>query len=101
MGRHRRKAPLLVRRRVFLDLLRRYQELEHHYRVLAGDRDALAERPPGTQPLRHVPSWAVTEEIPVITSAGLDPDKADALVRNTGLLNVPAGSWSSARGNTG
>jgi hypothetical protein len=43
----------------------------------------------------------VTEEIPVITSAGLDPDKADALVRNTGLLNVPAGSWSSARGNTG
>jgi hypothetical protein len=94
MGRHRLKAPLLVRRSVFLDLLRRYRELEHHYRVLAGDRDALAEGlPAADRPRRPVPSWAETEEIPVITSAGLDPEKANALVKRGGLLRDPAGSW--------
>lgn len=101
MPRHKRRAPLLVRRRVFLDLMRRYQELEHHYRVLAGNLDAMTEAPVAAEPSRHVPSWAETQEIPVITSAGLDPDKAGALVRNGGLLNGPAGSWTSSRGTTG
>jgi hypothetical protein len=91
MGRHKRRAPLLVRRSRYLKLLAAYQELERHYQVLAGDRDALAGAAPA--PVRHVPSWAVTEEIPVITTAGLEPDKAEALVRRGGLLEDPAGSW--------
>jgi hypothetical protein len=101
MGRHRRKAPLLVRRSVFLDLLRRYQELEYHYRLLAGDRDALAERPPAAEPSRHVPSWAETQEIPVITTAGLDVEKAAALLRRWEMAGSPAGSWTAPRGTTG
>lgn len=92
VAKHKRRAPLIVRRSRYLKLLAAYQELEHHYRVLAGDRDALAGDP-APAPVRHVPSWAMTEEIPVITTAGLEPDKADALVRRGGLLEGPAGSW--------
>ncbi len=92
MAKHKRRAPLFVRRSRYLKLLSAYQELERHYQVLAGDRDALAQQAVPA-PVRHVPSWAVTEEIPVITTAGLEPDKAEALVRRGGLLEDPAGSW--------
>lgn len=99
VAKHKRRAPLFVRRSVYLKLLREYQELEHHYRVLAGDRDELA----GTQAPapRHVPSWAVTEPVPVITSAGLDTAKAEALLRRWGMAGSPAGSWDGNRGTTG
>lgn len=92
MARHRRPGPrLFVSRRRYLVLRREYEELLADYRALADNHDALLEAP---RPRRPVPSWAVTEEIPVITTAGLDPDKAEALVRRGGLLEGPAGSWS-------
>jgi hypothetical protein len=98
MAKHKRRAPFWVRRRTYLELLRAYQELEHHYRVLAGDRDALlAPDRPGPR----VPSWAETEPIPVVTPAGLDTDKAAALLRRWGMSGSPAGSWSGNRGTTG
>lgn len=97
MARHRRRSVgPWVRRRTYLALWRRYVELERHYRVLAGDLDARLEdtlEEIELPPQRHVPSWAVTQEIPVVTTAGLDPEKADALVRRKGLLGDPAGSW--------
>jgi hypothetical protein len=96
VARHRRSVGLFVRRRTYITLWRRYQELEGAYRLLAGELDTALDDTVET-PLpapRHVPSWAVTEEIPVITTAGLDTDKADALVRRGGLLDGPAGSWS-------
>jgi hypothetical protein len=99
MAKHKRRAPLFVRRSAYLKLLREYQELEHHYRVLAGDRDELAG---ATAPLpRHVPSWAETEPVPVITSAGLDTAKADALLRRWGMAGSPAGSWNRNAGTSG
>ena len=101
MARHKRRAPWFVRRSVYLDLLRRYQELERDYRVLAGDRDVLAEAVEAPAPVRHTPSWAETEPIPVITTAGLDTDKADALLRRWGMAGSPAGSWDGNRGTTG
>lgn len=93
MARHKRteRWPLVSRRR-YLKLRLELEELERHYRALAENHDGLLE--PTAPAPRHVPSWAVTEEIPVITTAGLDPDKADALVRNIGLLQDPAGSWA-------
>lgn len=98
MPRHKRSAPLFVSRRQYLKLRREYEELERHYRALAENHDQLLE---ASGKPRHVPSWAVTEEIPVITSAGLDPDKADALLRRWGLAGSPAGSWRGNQGTTG
>lgn len=96
MARHRRYVGPLVRRKTYIGLWRRYQELEGAYRLLAGELDtALDDTVETPLPVpRRAPSWAVTEEIPVVTEPGLDPDKAEALVRRGGLLDGPAGSWS-------
>ena len=101
MPRHKRSAPLFVGRRRYLKLRREYEELERHYRALAENHDRLLEPASADQPARHVPSWAVTEESPVITTAGMDTAKADALVRRWGMAGSPAGSWGVNRGTTG
>ena len=113
----RRRIGLFVRRSTYLSLWRRYQELEREHRVLQGDlqnvledhegllSDFEAEGPlvevlaPESAP--HVPSWAITEEVPVITTVPpLDVDKATALVRNTGMLG-DAGFRPGQQGTTG
>lgn len=88
-----------VRRSKYLRLKRDYQELARHYRELADNHDQLTA--PAPEPVRHVPSWAVTEPVPVITSVGLDADKAAALLSRWGMAGSPAGSWSYNRGTTG
>ena len=109
MARHRRRrVGLWVGRRTYLSLWRRYTELLAEHRALEADhQDVLEDHesllygleedgPVVEVPAAGVPSWArekaaqdVTEEIPVITTVGLDPDKADALVRRAGLLEQP------------
>lgn len=116
MARHKRRSVgLFVRRSVYLALWRRYTELLDSYRALEGDLQGVLEDHEGLlhdledpTPLerteaRHTPSWAVTEEIPVITSVPpLDPDKATALTRRTGLLGSPSGAWGGQKpGTTG
>jgi len=103
MARHKRRGVgLFVRRSTYLSLWRQYRELSAAYAALQGDHQSVLEDHEGLlfdledpAPARHTPSWAETEEIPVITTVGLDPDKADALARNTGLLNRPGGAWAS------
>lgn len=111
MPRHRRRrlGPFVTRSR-YLDLWVRYQELLQAHQVLEGDHQGVLEDHEGLlyelengpeapepthaleSPVRPhpVPSWAQTEELPVV---GLDAPKADALVRRTGLLEAPGGSW--------
>lgn len=126
MSRHRRRRiGLFVSRATYMALWVQYQELlrdhraldEDHQRVLEAhegllyDREALpepdldetAETPVSGPRMPHVPSWAETDEIPVITAVqgGLDPAKADALVRRTSLLDSPSGSWSVPSGENG
>lgn len=99
MPRHKRQAPLFVSRKRYLALQREYEDLKRHYRELASNHDQLLEPEPA--PPRHTPSWAVTEEIPLITTAGLDTDKATALLRRWGMAGSPAGSWLGNSGTTG
>lgn len=106
----RRRIGPFVSRSTYMALWQQYTELLASYRALENDHQSVLEDhegllyelevPPGPEPVaapekgRHVPSWAETAEVPVITTAGLDPDKADALVRRTGLLDQPSGEWS-------
>lgn len=99
MSQHRRRAPLLVGRRRYLRLLAAYQELERHYRELAANHDRLVHLDAPAP--RRAPAWAETTEIPVITTAGLDTEKAAALLRRWGMAGSPAGSFSPNRGTTG
>jgi hypothetical protein len=115
MARHKRRAVgPFVRRKTYLSLWRQYQELNAAYAALQDDHQSVLEDHEGLLsdleapvPLErsgaaHVPSWAQTEEIPVITTVPLDPDKAQALARNTGLLQDPGGAWEPrSRGTTG
>lgn len=116
MSRHRRhRIGPLVRRSTYQSLWAQYNALlaDHHalerdhQTVLEAHEELLygletpepapaGETPPGRA---HVPSWAVTEPVPVIT--GLDPDKAFSLVKNTGLLDTASGEWSVAPGENG
>lgn len=114
MARHRRghRSPL-VRRSTYRALERRYDGLSAAYAALEADHRGvledhegllfeLEEAEPPPEPLPHVPSWAETEEIPLITSVGLDADKAVALARNTGMLRRPGGAWGGGQpGTTG
>lgn len=113
MSRHRRaRTGPFVRRSAYLDLWHRYEALLADYRALEADNALLigdaeeaatAVEAAGTAPGRYVtPSWAETEPIPVITTAGagLDPDKATALVHRGGLLVSPSGEWSEAHPGT-
>lgn len=101
MPRHKRRAPLFVSRKRYLALQREHEELKRHYRELAQNHDQLLEsETPAPEP-RHTPSWAVTEEVPVITTAGLDTDKTTALLRRWGMAGSPAGSWRGNAGTTG
>lgn len=115
MPRHRRRRiGWFVRRSTYRALWSRYDELLDAYRALENDHQNVLEDHEGLLydleapvPLerteaRHTPSWAVTEEVPVITSVGLDLDKAEALARNTGLFQKPGGAWNSSdQGTTG
>lgn len=118
MNRHRRRRiGLFVGRRTYMSLWHRYIELAAQYRILEEDHQSVLEDheellydvevpgPPEPEPeparVRHAPSWAQTEPVPVITTVGLDPDKATALTRNTGLLNGPGGSWGVTRPENG
>lgn len=104
MPRHRRgRVGPWVRRATYMALWRRYEALLADYHALERDnalliadaQDGVAVTDPA--PAKHIPSWAETQEIPVITSvgtAGLDPDKATALVHRGGLLDSPSGEWA-------
>jgi hypothetical protein len=109
MARHKRRSVgLFVRRKTYLSLWKQYRELSTAYHALEADHqgvlddheellfEAEAPAPLEMAEVRHVPSWAETEEIPLITTVGLDPDKADALSRNTGLFDQPGGAWGGA-----
>lgn len=113
----RRRIGPLVRRSTYLDLWRAYQDLlrdhraleEDHQRVLEDhegllyDMEETAEVPVSGPVLPHVPSWAETEELPVLRAveAPLDPSKADSLVRRIGMLDSPSGSWGVAEPENG
>lgn len=120
MSRHRRRRiGLFVSRSTYMSLWARYADLAERYRALEGDHQSvledhegllysLPEELPEPEPAealespvrpRRTPSWAQTEEVPVITSleTGLDPDKAEALVRRTRLLDDPSGAWGVNR----
>lgn len=115
MARHKRRAVgLFVRRSVYVSLWVRYTELLEKYRALEADLQAVLEDHEGLlydmespAPLernaaKHTPSWAETEEIPVVTGHPMDPDKAAALTRKAGLLRAPSGAWSIGNeGTTG
>jgi hypothetical protein len=112
MPRHRRRRTgLFVRRRTYRSLQAAYAQLLADYRALESDHQGVLEdhegllhdlESPVPAPVPHTPSWAVTEEIPVITTVGLDPDKADALARRGGLLADPGGAWNGQQpGTTG
>lgn len=104
MPRHRRPRPLwFVRRAEYLSLWARYQALlKDHQELLSGPGTAAETFPAPPVPGRYVtPSWAQTVPIPLITTAGLDPEKADALVRRMCLLEDPAGQWGVAGEETG
>lgn len=126
MPRHRRRRiGLWVGRSTYMALWRQYQELLAAYRALEADHQSVledhegllfdleapvesileetAEIPVSGLRMPHVPSWAETDEIPVITDAqaGLDPAKADALVRRTDMLSDPSGSWRVVRPENG
>lgn len=118
MSRHRRRriGPL-VRRSTYVSLQKQYGALLADYHVLERDHQTVLEaheellygmeasepEPPEetAPPLRHVPSWAVTEPLPVVEQDGLDPDRAAALVRDTGLLDAASGEWSVVPGENG
>jgi hypothetical protein len=99
MGEHRR-TPVwpLVRRRRYLALRRAYDALAADYHALAEDHQAVLEDHEGmlyeleraAPPVRQT-SWGRANEDFVSTQPlpGLDPDKAAALVRRTGLLDSP------------
>lgn len=122
MSRHRRRRiGLWVSRSTYMALWRQYQELLASYRALEADHQSVledhesllydleadpeptAEIPVSRPGAAHVPSWAETTPVPVITDAqaGLDPEKADALLRRTNLLDSPSGSWSVVPGENG
>lgn len=94
---------LFVRRSAYLELWRRYEALLADYRALEADNILLigdAEEAADPFPGRHVtPSWAETVELPT-ADAGLDPDKATALVHRRGLLDSPSGEWSLPQSGT-
>ncbi len=104
MSRHKRaRVGLWVRRAQYMALWRRYEALLADYHALERDNALLiADAQDGVSvvdpaPERHVPSWAETQEIPLITSVGspgLDPDKATALLHRGGLLDSPSGEWA-------
>lgn len=97
MGEHRRTVSWWRRGREYRRLAKEYAALSRAYRELQTDYAAALAATVGpvalVEPLpgRYVtPAWAETEEIPVITEMPpLDPDKATALIRNTGLLHRP------------
>lgn len=121
----RRRIGPFVRRSTYMALWHQYQELLRDHRALEADHQGVledhegllfeletgagpdmeetAEIPVSGPRMPRVPSWAETDEIPVITDAqaGLDPEKADALVRRTRLLEQPSGSWSVTPGENG
>lgn len=122
MSRHRRRRiGLFVSRATYMalwvqyqDLLRDHRALEEDHQMVLEDHEGLlydleapadetAEIPVSGPRMPRVPSWAETDEIPVITDVqgGLDPDKAGALVRRTSLLDSPSGSWSVPPGENG
>ncbi len=94
---------LWVSRATYMALWRRYEALLAEYHALEADNalligdaeEAAALVEPDPAPVRRrAPSWAETEPVPVITTAGLDPDKATALVHRGGLLDSPSGEWA-------
>lgn len=118
MPRHRRTRPgWLVRRSRYLALWYRYQELlrdhqsltDDHLLILADRENLLSASPRAGRaaqappvPGRFVtPSWAETVSVPVLTTAGLDRDRADALVRRMSLLDAPGGQQGVTEGETG
>lgn len=98
-----------VGRETYLDLWRRYGELLAAYRALEADHQAVLEdhegllydmeqtlQIPVSRPAsRAVPSWARTEEMPVVEAPqpGLDPSQTDALIRRGDMLRSPSGRW--------
>jgi hypothetical protein len=98
---------------VYRSLWAQYQDLLRDYRALTEDHQGVLEdhegllydlersgrRPAQTSWGRENEDRLDTEEIPQVE--GLDPDKADALVRNVGLLREPSGSWGVARSENG
>lgn len=104
MSRHRRPRPgWFVRRSEYLSLWSRYQALlKDHQELLNGPESVPRTAPaPPVRGQDVTPSWAQTVPIPLITSAGLDPEKADSLVRRMCLLEDPAGQWGVAGRETG
>lgn len=111
MARHRRsKIPWFRLRRSYRALWLQYQGLLGAYEDMRREYE-LALNPPA--PESRQTSWGranedilETQRVPVITQVpladpGLDPDKAFALVRNTGLLAGPGGWLGEKPGRTG
>lgn len=100
MSRHRRsRTGLWVRRRDYLALWAKYQELLKAYRALEDDNrlligDSEEAAAAAEVPGRYLtPAWAVTEPLPVFVPEPLDPEKATALVSRGGMLGAPGGTW--------
>jgi hypothetical protein len=111
MARHRRsRVPWLRLRRSYRALWLQYQGLLKEYETLRGELELVLEPPP---PEARQTAWGRANEdiletqlIPVITEVPpgdppLDPDKAFALIRNTGMLDGPGGWLGRKPGRTG
>lgn len=123
MAKHRhRKIRWWRLRGAYADLHRDFARLATEHRSLRDDHEALladmseaAVQSPEPRPEQT--AWGLenelaaaeddTSEIPIITSLdlenqeGMDPDKAEALIRRTGLLDDVSGSWRVVRPQSG
>lgn len=104
MPRHRRKPVWpLVRRTRYLALARRSEVLREAYRALEADLQAVLEDHEGLlydleRPEAGQTRWGRVNEIAL---TGMDPDRAAALVRLSGMLTRPSGYGGGSPGTTG
>lgn len=111
MARHRRsRVPWFRLRRSYRALWLQYQGLVRAHEELLAEHELVMLPPP---PEARQTAWGRANEdiletvaIPVITEVPpaeppLDPDKAFALIRNTGMLTGPGGWLGQKPGRTG
>lgn len=104
MTAHRRvPVRLFVRRSRYLTLLRALETLRAEYRTLEADLQSVLEDHEGLlydleRPEEGQTGWGRLNEVAL---SGMDPVRAAALIRASGLLTGPSGYGGGSRGTTG
>lgn len=93
----------LVRRTRYLALARRSEALREAYRALEADLQSVLEDHEGLlydleRPEEGQTGWGRLNEVAL---SGMDPVRAAALIRASGLLTGPSGYGGGSRGTTG